>query len=408
MKRIILIISFCLPALTLFSQIDPELLKVVPKDSSSTTLNMDAAYTRPMLSTKKMPVALGGYLEVNWQNSSTDGLSEGHQFQFRRFTIFMASTITNRIKFLSELEFEDGTKEIALEFAAVDFELFPLLNIRGGIITNPIGSFNQNHDGPKWEFTDRPISATQMLPATFSNAGFGLYGKDYKGGWMFGYEIYLTNGLNNAIIENEENKTFMPAVKDDPFRFEESFNGIPLVTTKIAIRNNKTGELGISYMGGVYNKINEDGLSVDEKRYCNVIAIDYNHTIPRLNTFVTAEWAWIFVDVPATYTEQFGNRQCGGFADFIQPLLRKRILTWEEAVLNVACRIEYVDWNRGEFNSTGGRIGDETWSIMPAIGFRPTPQTVIRFNYRYQQTRDIFGNPPEITGTFNLGLSTYF
>jgi hypothetical protein len=180
------------------------------------------------------------------------------------------------------------------------------------------------------------------------------------------------------------------------------------VTTKIAVRNNKTGELGISYMGGVFNKFKEDGLTVDEKRHCYVLAIDYNYTIPRLNTFVTAEWAWIFVDVPATYTEQFGSRQCGGYADFIQPLLRKKILMWEDAVLNAACRIEYVDWNRGEFNSTGGRIGDETWSIMPAISFRPTPQTVIRFNYRYQETKDIFGNPPEITGTFSLGLSTYF
>ena len=44
---------------------------------------------------------------------------------------------------------------------------------------NPIGAFNQNHDGPKWEFVDRPISATQMLPATWSNVGFGLYGKKY-------------------------------------------------------------------------------------------------------------------------------------------------------------------------------------------------------------------------------------
>jgi hypothetical protein len=361
-----------------------------------------------MLSSRKLPVTLGGYVEVNWQKSSTDGITEGHQFQFRRFTIFMASTITSRIKFLSELEFEDGTKEIALEFAAVDLELHPLFNLRGGVITNPIGAFNQNHDGPKWEFTDRPISAVQLLPATYSNAGFGAYGKNYRGDWMFGYEIYLTNGMNNSIIENEENKTFLPAIKEDPFRFEESFNGVPMLTSKLAVRNSLTGEIGLSYMGGVYNKFKEEGLVIDEKRHCNVFAIDYSNIIPKINTSVIAEVVWIFVDVPPTYTEQYGEKQFGGFIDIVQPVLKRKVMLWDEAVLNVALRLEYADWNNGHFSSTGGRIADETWSIMPAVSFRPTPQTVIRFNYRYQQTKDIVGNPPELTGVLSLGLSTYF
>ena len=81
-----------------------------------------------------------------------------------------------------------------------------MVNLRGGIILNPIGAFNQNHDGPKWEFTDRPISSTQMLPATWSNAGFGLFGKTYKNDWMFGYELYLSGGFDNTIIDNEENE----------------------------------------------------------------------------------------------------------------------------------------------------------------------------------------------------------
>ena len=69
-----------------------------------------------------------------------------------------------------EPNFDDGGKKIAVEYAAVDFEINPLLNLRGGMILNPIGSFNQNHDGPKWEFNDRPIPSTQLLPSTWSNA----------------------------------------------------------------------------------------------------------------------------------------------------------------------------------------------------------------------------------------------
>src|SRR6188474_3277895 len=250
-KKYLLILMVWSIAESAFTQIDPSLLKRIPKDTSGNKLNMDALYNRPFLQLGKLPVALGGYVEANYQYLQENGITEGHQFQMRRLSLFVSSSISNRIKFLSEIEFEDGAKEISVEFASVDFEFNPLLNLRGGIVLNPIGAFNQNHDGPKWEFVDRPISATQMLPATFSNAGFGLYGKKFTKDWVYGYEFYLTNGFNDKIISNVENKTFLPATKEDKERFEESFNGSMLVTTKTAIRNSRIGEVGISYMGGV-------------------------------------------------------------------------------------------------------------------------------------------------------------
>lgn len=409
MSKIFTIVSFLLfSSLGVFAQIDPALLKRVPADTSKPAMNMDAVYNRPFIAVGKLPVALGGYMEANWQHLGTDGISEGHQFQFRRVTLFVSSTIGRRLKFLSEIEFEDGGKEIAVEFAALDIELHPLLNLRGGMILNPIGAFNQNHDGPKWEFVDRPISATQMLPATWSNAGFGLYGKHYSKDWMFGYEVYLSGSFDNSIIDNPENKTFLPAAKNNKERFEEINSGLPLFTGKLALKNSKIGELGLSYMGGVYNKFQDDGLRLDNKRRVDVFAVDFNTTLPRLNTFITTEWAWIKVNVPVTFTQQYGNKQHGGFMDIVQPVLKKKVFGWEKATLNLACRLEYVDWNVGKFISTGGNISEDLWSIVPAISFRPTAQTVLRLNYRYQQQKDILGNPPAKTGGFSFGLSTYF
>lgn len=408
MMKIISIAGFLFFSVYAEAQIDPSLLKRIPKDTSKQTMNMDAVYNRPFVAVGKLPVSLGGYMEANWQRLATDGVSEGHQFQFRRMTLFVSSTIGKRLKFLSEIEFEDGAKEISVEYAALDIELHPLLNLRGGMILNPIGAFNQNHDGPKWEFVDRPISATQLLPATWSNAGFGLYGKQYSNDWMFGYEAYLSGNFDNSIIDNEENKTFLPAAKNNPERFEEINSGLPLFTGKIAVKNNRIGELGLSYMGGVYNKFQDDGLRLDDKRRVDVFAIDFNTAIPKLNTFITGEWAWIKVNVPSTFTQQYGNKQQGGFIDAVQPLLKKKILGWENAVLNLSCRLEYVDWNVGKFTSTGGNIAEDVWSIMPAVSFRPTAQTVLRLNYRHQQQKDILGNPPAKTGGFSFGISTYF
>lgn len=410
MKYILTILLLFICSLTIIveAQIDPSLLRRIPKDTVKKTMNMDAAYNRPFLGVAKLPVSLGGYMEANWQHLATNGISEGHQFQFRRMTLFVASTISKRIKFLSEIEFEDGAKEISVEFAALDIEVHPLLNLRGGMIVNPIGAFNQNHDGPKWEFIDRPIAATQLLPATWSNAGFGIYGKQYSKDWMFGYEIYLSGNFDNSIIDNGQNKTFLPAAKENKERFEEVNSGLPLLTSKVAVRNSKMGEIGLSYMGGVYNKFQDDGLQLDEKRRVDVVAIDFNTTIPRLNTFITGEWAWIKVNVPATYSQQFGNKQQGGFIDIVQPVIKKRIAGWEKAVLNLSCRLEYVDWNVGTFKDTGGNIGDQLWSIMPALSFRPTAQTVIRLNYRHLQQKDILQNPASKTGGFSFGVATYF
>ena len=369
---------------------------------------MDAVYNRPFLSAGKVPVALGGYIEANWQNLGTDGVTEGHQFQMRRLTLFVASGISRRIKFLSEIEFEDGTKEINIEFASVDFEFHPLLNLRGGVVMNPIGAFNQNHDGPKWEFIDRPFSATQLLPATWSNVGFGIYGKKYNKNWVFAYELYLTNGFDDQIISNSENKTFLPASKLNRDRFEESFNGVPLATAKVAVRNKKIGELGISYMGGVFNKFQDDGLVLDKKRRVDVWAVDFNTTLPFTKTYLVTEWAFVTVDVPETYTQQYSKKQAGGFLDIVQPIIRKNIFGFEKSVVNAVCRLEHVDWNVSRFQETGGNISEDFVSIVPGMSWRPTPQTVIRLNYRYNWTTDLLGNPPSKTAGFQFGFSSYF
>lgn len=355
MKISLLIIVAVVMCLNVTAQVDSTLFKRTQQDTSKLLLNMDAVYNRPFLSVSKLPVAVGGYVEANWQHLGTDGVSEGHQFQMRRLTLFVASSISRRIKFLSELEFEDGTKEINIEFASVDFEFHPLLNFRGGIVMNPIGAFNQNHDGPKWEFIDRPISATQLLPATWSNVGFGLYGKLYKNNWVYAYETYLTNGFDDQIISNNENKTFLPASKLNKDRFEESFNGVPLLTAKVAIRNKRIGELGLSYMGGVYNKFQEDGLVLDEKRKHRTWAIDFN-TVLLTGTYLTTEWTYTRVDVPSSYSQQYGDKQWGGFFDVVQPVFRKSILGFERSVVNAICRFEYVDWNLGKFLETGDNI----------------------------------------------------
>lgn len=398
------------------AQVDSSLFKRVQPDTSKPALSMDAIYNRPFLNINKTPVSIGGYVETNYQHISEGGVSDGHEFQFRRLSIFLSSSISKKIKFLSEIEFENDKDEelegkpmeIDIEYAAIDVEFNPLLNLRSGIVLNPIGAFNQNHDGPKWEFTNRPIAMTEMLPATFSNAGFGLYGKKYSKDFMFGYEVYLTGGFDNSIIDNDHNKTFLPEAKENSARLVTSNSGSPLVSAKLSFRHNAIGELGVSYMGGIYNKWTEEGVKIDDKRSCRVFDIDFNTTLPKINTNITGEWAWVNVELPSNYNEQFGNKQHGGFIDIVQPVIKREIAGWDNATINIGARLEYVDWNVGTFKTSGTNKADDLWAITPSISFRPTAQTVLRLNYLHQRQRDIMGNPPSNTGGFVVGLSTYF
>lgn len=404
MKKI-LALSLCVLLVgTAVGQIDSTLLKKQTISTDSLQMNMDAVYSRPFMSSGKA-TAVGGYVEANWQHLGTDGVSEGHQFQFQRMTLFVASDISEHVSFMSEIELEEGGKEIAIEFAALDLDLHPMLNLRTGIVMNPIGSFNQNHDGPKWEFVDRPISATQMLPATWSNVGFGLFGQYFKNDWKFGYEAYITSGFDQSIIENEQNRTYLPSSKANADRFEE---GHVLYTGKLAVRHKRVGEIGVSFMTGKYNDEQEDGLTFDRSRWITAMAIDFSTKLPVLHTTITGEVAKIWVDVPRTYSQQFGNQQQGGFVDFVQPIIQRPIFHFSNAVVNLALRLEYVDWNVGDFVETGGNIGDEVWSVVPGLSFRTTQETVFRANYRFMQSTDILGNPPAKTGGFSIGVSSYF
>lgn len=371
-------------------------------------LHMDAVYGRPFQQLGQGPVALGGYVEANSRYAGTDGVTEGLSFQLPRLTLFVTAAVASRIKFLTEIELEEGGREINIEFASLDLHLHSLLNLRGGVVLNPIGAFNQDHDGPKWEFTDRPVAATTIIPATWSNVGFGLYGKQARGLWAWGYEAYITNGFDGSIIDNAQGRTWLPAAKENRERFEESPNGAPLFTVKGTVDHRKFGELGLSWMGGVYNTFREDGLELDRKRRVDLFAVDYQVRCGNRGPRITAEQVWAVVEVPDTYTPQYGGLQRGGFLDVVQPLLQRPVYGWKAATVDLALRVEYADYNAGTFQGTGDRIADELTGLTGGIGFRPVPGTVLRANYGYRWERDLLGNPAARTATITFGLASYF
>lgn len=370
-----------------------------------TSAVQSAVYNRPFIAIGQTATAVGGYLEGNTNYFQEDGVSEGFSMEMRRFNIFLYSTIIPRVRFLAELEFEHGTEEIALETAQVDFELNPALVLRGGVLLVPIGAFNLNHDSPKWEFVERPLVATEIIPSTLSDIGFGFNGKIFRKKFIFTYDAYLVNGLGEGIILNDAGRTFLPSGKN-PERFREDNNGSPAFSGRVAFRQRDIGELGLSYYGGYYNSYKIEGEQVDEKRAVQIFAIDFNATLSK--AVFNGEFAFNSVDVPEDISEIYGRKQWGGSAEVLYPLLRKKMLGFENAVINAGLRAERVDYNVGTFASTGEKIYDEVNALAVALSFRPSANTVLRANFRQHWIRDLPGNPAIKSAGFQFGIATYF
>ena len=371
--------------------------------SQDTSSVQGGVYNRPVVVSAGR-TSLGGYVEGHGSYAVADGASEGLQMELRRFNLFVFSSLGPRLRFFAELEFEDGAREIALETAQVDMQINTALSLRGGILLVPLGAFNQGHDSPRWDFIERPLVSTRLIPGTLSEMGVGLFGRWVRGPFSVTYDAYLTNGLQDGVTLNGEGRTLISAGKG-PGMVAEDNNGEPATSGRMAARWRNVGELGVSQYAAVYNAWRVEGVAVDGRRSVRISAVDWSTRLWRAE--VRGEAAWAQIDLPPGAGDELGSRQVGAFTDVMVPVWRPRSSTWRDAVVSVALRAEFVDFNDGRFASTGGSIGDEVRALVLGATFRPTAGTVFKLNYRREWRVDLVGRTSWV-GAIQAGLATYF
>ncbi len=375
----------------------------VPADTARRPVQ-DGIFNRPVVGSLGR-TAIGGYVEGNTNYAVEDGIGEGFSMELRRFNIFLFSSIGSRIRFISELEFEHGTEEIALETALIDVTINPSLVIRAGIILPPLGAFNVNHDSPRWNFVDRPLVSTQIIPATLSEVGFGVHGRLAPRGFGLTYDLYVTNGLGDGVILNAEGRTSLTDGKREE-AFAEDNNGSPAISGRVAAQHARLGELGLSFYTGIYNSYRAEGVPVDQARRVSLFALDGITQVGPVE--LRGEAALASIDVPEDLRELFGHRQVGFHVDASMPVWKPRLRGFPSAALSADLRVEYVDRNVGTFSSTDGNIGDDVSAVVIGASFRPVNGTVFKANYRTQRTRDLLNNAAASLGAFQIGFATYF
>ena len=371
-------------------------------DSSSV---QGSIYRRPFIA-EAGRTAVGGYVEANAHFAREQGIGPGLSMELRRFNLFLFSSLGPRLRFISELEFEHGTQEIALETALIDYRVSSALVLRGGILLPPIGAFNQNHDGPRWEFVARPLVSTEIIPSTLSEVGFGVNGRLAPAGLTLTYDAYLTNGLGEGVVLNPTGRTHLASGKRAG-QFAGDDNGVPALSGRLALRAPKVGEAGISWYGTTYNTFRVDGMAVDARRDLAITAVDLAASLPRGIT-LRGEAALARVDLPDGLTDLLGSRQWGIHLDLVAPVWRAERGVLRGSILSVTTRLEHVDRNVGRFDATGQLIGDDLGAIVLGASLRPAAGTVLKVNFRREWSHDLLRNAASRRAALQFGIASYF
>lgn len=146
-------------------------------------------------------LSIGGYGEANYQAFVGDKADNVDNADMERLVLYAGYKFTDNILFNSELEFEHATTgegseekgEVSVEFAALDFFIDPLANVRAGLVLMPMGFINQIHEPPFFFGNHRPEVEQRIIPSTWREVGLGLFGQITP---ELTYTTYVVNGLN--------------------------------------------------------------------------------------------------------------------------------------------------------------------------------------------------------------------
>ena len=139
--------------------------------------------------------AFGGYGELTL-NAPGNGEAV---IDLRRVVLFFGHDFTDRIRFYSEVEVEhavssaDDQGEVEIEQAYLDGLLDRRVNLRAGLILMPVGIVNVYHEPPSFNGVDRPDVDQVVIPSTWREPGFGIFGAL---GESVRYQLYVVNGFN--------------------------------------------------------------------------------------------------------------------------------------------------------------------------------------------------------------------
>lgn len=367
-----------------------------PRDTLARPFVRGGAYDKPYQTTLAGRTAIGGYAEAQARWQRVDGAPEESGFEAKRFNIFTSTRVSDFIRIGAELEWEDGGTEIKLEYAAIDFLVSPAFAVRGGMILSPIGRFNLAHDSPRNDFTDRPLVSTDILGATLSEPGLGAIGRFAvgRGGGRVTYEAYATNGFGDGLIANSPDGTRVANGRGNV----EDNNGSPAFVGRLAWSPGLDHEIGVSAHRGAYNVFQNEGTTVDKRRDLTLVALDGETRL--MGVRFMGEAGIANVDIPTSLAGINASRQVGWYVDAVREFGKGWVPTMPASAFELKARWDAVDYDARS-------VGQSAARVTVGANFRPTPESVLKFDYVRGRTFDEFNNRSDHAFIL-FSIATYF
>lgn len=151
---------------------------------------------------------ISGYADVEFYDTSAKNTA----FRIHHISLFLKKQLSDKIRFFSEIEFEDAAKldyngsalsgdsfgKLFVEAVSIDYLADPLVNFRFGRFFTPAGIWNIDHYPPFVPTQERPLHIRNMFPQI--NDGAMVYGAVGLGKTVLSYDVYTGNGIQNASI----------------------------------------------------------------------------------------------------------------------------------------------------------------------------------------------------------------
>ncbi|MGJ0427969.1 hypothetical protein [Methylobacter sp.] len=344
-------------------------------------------------------LSIGGYGEANYQAIVGDEKGKKDNADFERLVLYAGYKFTDSILFNSEIEFEHGSTDdggtVSVEFAALDFFIDPMANIRAGMVLLPMGFLNTIHEPPFYFGNNRPEVERQIIPSTWREIGVGLFGEILPN---LTYTAYVVNGLNAADFTSDgirSGRQKGSQAKAEDLAFVGRVDYAPEALPGLSVG-------GSAYAGNSGQNQDFGGQQVDAFTQLYEAHVQWKYRGLEFRTL----GSWGHIDdadvLSAAKGQTIGSSNYGWYTEVgydVLPLLVKDTTQY----LAPFFRYEQFDTIAG---TPTGFLDDETKDrqiYQFGLNYKPIPNVVIKADYRNFTAKK--GNLPD---DFNLGLGFIF
>ncbi len=379
-------------------------------------------YAKPFVKAPKTIV--GGYIDftITDCNGSSQDCARNLDFDQERFVPFFYSQVTDRLSVAAEVEFEHGGPqsnqdegEVKIEFATMDYRFEDWLNARAGIILIPMGRFNLIHDSPLNDLPLRPMVSRRIIPSTFAEAGFGLFGTFYPTQLSkVDYEIYVVNGFDGGKgfgsgATGPTVITEASGMRGSRGAFEKDNNENKAIISRVSVSPILGVELAGSIHHGKWDNNSDFALTL--------YAVDGN--LQRGPFELQGEAAWANIEGGTTMPITTGTNNgappanmMGYYVQFNYHFFPEVLKQWASTHFSDASTFTgIVRWGQIDTNTARSGNENEIDRLTLGLNLRPTEDSVVKFSYTFNDHNGFSvgsTSDPDAANGWQASVATYF